>query len=117
LTFDVAGHVTANKSHAYTLPYGFKTISSSNVTTDTAWEDGTNNDIVAETPTDTLSFVGGNKWIRFSSSANNDSLTIAHETHTITTTAATATDLNTNSTTTIDIPDWTYDVAGHITAK
>ena len=117
LTFDTAGHVTANKAHTYNLPFVFKVISSENVTTATAWTDGTNNDIIADTPVDTLTFKGGNKWIRLASDATNDALTIAHETHTITTTDSEATNLNTNSTATINIPDWTYDVAGHITAK
>jgi hypothetical protein len=64
-----------------------------------------------------LTIANGNKWIRISTNVNDDKLTIAHQVNAITTTAVTATNLNTNSTTTIDIPDWTYDAAGHITAK
>nr|DAF37606.1 MAG TPA: hypothetical protein [Caudoviricetes sp.] len=28
--FDAAGHITANKAHTYVLPYGYKTIKTSN---------------------------------------------------------------------------------------
>lgn len=118
LSFDDAGHVTANKQHSYTLPYGFKTIVGDTSSTAISWTDSTPNaNVVAETPTDTLTIANGNKWIRINTNANDDKLTIAHQVNTITTTAVTATNLNTNSTTTIDIPDWTYDEAGHITAK
>lgn len=119
LTFDTAGHVVSNKNHSYTLPYTFKTIELENVTTDTAWSQSgeSTTSIVADGITDTFKFKGGNKWIRFTSHVNSDELLIAHETHEIDIAAATETNLNSDSTGTLIIPDWSYDVAGHITAK
>ncbi|MBP3801480.1 MAG: hypothetical protein J6I85_05630 [Clostridia bacterium] len=46
LVFDLAGHVTENKPHVFTLPYSYKTIGVSN-TTNTTTISGTDGNVVA----------------------------------------------------------------------
>lgn len=114
---DDMGHVVAKNIETVTLPYGFKTISigaGSNAVTNLAHAAA---DLVAENTQDTLTINPGNKWMKLAGTANNDSFSIGHLVQTIDTADSTATNLNNNSTDIINIPDFAYDEAGHLTAK
>ena len=116
---DNMGHVVGKNTETVTLPYGFKTITTgaaSNAITDGAGNTAAVN-LVAENTKDTLTISPSNKWIRIAGTANSDSFTIGHQVNSIDEVASTATDLNDNSTDVINIPDFTYDEAGHLTAK
>ena len=52
ITQDNAGHLTANKNHTYTLPYGFKTIKSDN-----------EGSYIAVSTQDTISIIASDKWL------------------------------------------------------
>ena len=113
---DAMGHVVGKNTNTVTLPYGFKTIKVTNdstTVTDAAsavLEAGQ----IADNTQDTLTFAASNKWIKLDNNTE-DTIKIGHEVHTITTTAKTATNLNTNSTNTITIQDLVFDEAGHVT--
>ena len=137
LQFDIAGHVTHNQPHTYTLPYGYKTMVTSGLndnaqedlyTSITSGEDGaadtstataTHSYSEADNAQDTISIEPHNKWIQ--TKLSNDKLEIAHEIHAIDTVSAGTsnqnTEANANNENNINIPDWSYDKAGHITAK
>ena len=80
LVFDEAGHVTSNKTHQYTLPHNFKTITIGAATTATG--DGSTNtthvNLVADSHIDTLTINPGNRWIALEGQEGSDILTIAH---------------------------------------
>lgn len=123
ITHDDAGHITAWKSHQYTLPYNFKTIthSNSNAVTDLDLTSYTpaNNDIVADTVVDTFNFVSQNKWIRFKADTSTDTLTISHLVNNFapTTTSGSLSNNTSSTTTTFDVVDsFSKDEAGHLTA-
>ncbi len=123
--YDNAGHVTHNQEHTYTLPYGYKTIktngeakdNNANIVEDMA----TNSESTSANNTqDTLNINVGNKWLH--SKVENNTITFAHEVNDINTSpVADNTNLNTKVNNVIqddiNIPDWTYDNAGHIIAK
>ncbi len=132
LVFDKAGHLTENHSHTYTLPYGFKTIKIGKQAEndDVSNLNGHTSDtsVIADNTQDILTILPANRWVCLhgtnDDSTNGDVIKVGHQVNTITTTANDAVDLNTNTTygsmtngNTIKIPDWTYDAAGHITAK
>ena len=92
--------------------------------------------IRADKTKDTLRFAGGNKWIRFQTSPTSDSsaadtnsgtktgkdtmntLTVAHETHNVTTSTSNATLISETSSaneTTFTTKEYTFDKAGHVT--
>lgn len=119
MLFDTAGHITHNQAHTYTLPYGFKTITTNgrgSSTSENATGTPTTTNVVADNTQDTLAINSGNKWIRLDTSANNDSITISHDIHTPTLTAKAASNINGNGDT-ITIQDITFDEAGHMTAN
>lgn len=112
---DAMGHVVGNNSHKVTLPYGFKFITTNGSVEDTVRTQltpaaGTS---VAESTQDEFIFNTGNKWIRTAMNSAGDTMTIAHETHSLTTDAKNDTDLNDVGTFTVQ--DTQYDEAGHIT--
>ena len=119
MQFDTAGHITHNQPHTYVLPYGFKTITTNGRGTSTS-ENATGTpataNIVADNTQDSLAINSGNKWIRLDTNANNDSITISHDIHNLTTTAKAASDINGNGDT-ITIQDILFDEAGHMTAN
>lgn len=94
--------------------YAFKTITgaNSNVTTNVT---ASPESITAGSNTDTLIVRGGNTWIHIAADSTDQSVTIGHAVGTISTTTSTGS-VGTG-TSTIDIPTYTYDNAGHITAK
>lgn len=114
LVFDLAGHVTENKPHVFTLPYSYKTIGVSN-TTNTTTISGTDGNVVAQDILETLAFEAQNKWIKLVADNTNTLVGIAHEIHTITNTAKTDTDLETVSDFTVQ--DLEFDAAGHVIAN
>jgi hypothetical protein len=132
-TYDNAGHITSKREHTYTLPYGYKTITTNgrrnfeDINTE-AFDSNKNaaekrSKIVADTTQDSLALNSGNKWIRIDTDANNDEVVFSHDVHEIThdITEEATDDLNNNKNNTIqnkiNIPDWTFDNAGHITHK
>ena len=125
MSFDAAGHITANKAHTYVLPYSFRKITSkstSEVTTDAASNGDT---ISADNTQDTLIIAPSNKWIK--TSVANKTLSLGHTVDPITTTAKTKINLNDkindtsgNATViqnTFTVNDITNDAAGHIIAN
>ena len=121
---DATGHVVGHNNETLTLPFTFKILKSQNSSDDeNLWSQtagathstGENtDDIVADNTKDNVTFAGGNKWIRFMSNASTDTLTIAHETHNIDTTALT-TDFNAASASmTFTVQDLVFDLAGHV---
>lgn len=117
ITLDAAGHVTKNKAHTYTLPYGYKNITPGASSSAVAEITSNTTSIIADSTQDTLTVAPGNKWVRIAGDNTNDTLTIAHEVHTIDTVAVTnATNLD-SGTGTIIIPDLVFDAAGHVTSN
>lgn len=137
LQFDIAGHVTHNQPHTYTLPYGYKTVVTGglneneqkdlytsivlgkNGAADTSTATATHSYSEADNTQDTMNIEPYNKWIQ--TKLSDDKLEIAHEIHAIDTVSAGTSNQNeetdANNENNINIPDWTYDKAGHITAK
>ena len=114
---DEMGHVVGNDTLTITLPYGFKTIKNNGVGAETTNMSTSTTDIVAENTQDILTINSHDKWIRLASNAENDTLTIAHEIHSITTTALTKNFNDTNSGDTFTATDIGNDIAGHITSN
>lgn len=137
MSFDAAGHITANKAHTYILPYGYQIIKTGN---DTIANPIANPDVVvdgqiASNTQDTITIKGGNHWIKIGN--NNKVINICHDASDKTTKNQTIT-TGANSTTTkkqiknteggieeitentpkfgetFDVPQIFYDKAGHI---
>lgn len=127
---DLAGHVTKNKQHSYTLPYSYKYLttngSSSSDKTDLSSTNTDDNSTILPTTTftkakkgsDTLAFNTANKWIQTKISEGNDGqnsiIEIAHAKqtpeHVIPTDKSTFNDKN--NTFTVTNVEW--DEAAHI---
>lgn len=140
---DSMGHIVGKNIETVTLPYGYKHfktdgLSSKDVVNDlystvnyTSTEDvKTTNDIanssVAHNTQDVLTINPHNKWIQTkieNTDNDGDILTIAHEIHSIDERYDSNTNLNNlsidneNGEGNLTIYDWSYDKAGHITAK
>lgn len=120
---DAAGHVVGHNIETVTLPFGFKTITTNGVNEENVSNpEITNNvNIIADNTQDSIAINSANKWIRIANNSNADSMTIGHEVHSIVTESKSETNLNTelnaNNESNINIPDWDYDEAGHITHK
>ena len=75
---DNAGHLTMNKRHTYTLPYGYKSFDTEH--SDSTTSIGQNSDTTtADNTQDKLTLSMGNKWLE--SRVDNDKITVAHEVH------------------------------------
>ena len=119
---DAAGHIIANQNHTYILPYGYKTFKTNGRNMD---ENTKNSDSVGITETtadntqDIINIDSGNYWIR--ADITNDNIKLSHSVRDIDIISNASTDLNTETNTVnkdnINIPDWTYDAAGHIRSK
>lgn len=95
---DEAGHITANKLHTYTLPYGFKTIT------------GNNGSLVADNTQDIAAF-SGDTWIQTTASSNGVAFThIGPAEVTARQDVANLTPLFGQS---FSIEDWRFDEKGH----
>lgn len=127
MSFDAAGHITANKAHTYVLPYGFRTVIADN--------DATANKITIPAITatgqsaiktqDTITIKGANHWIKVGD--KDKIISICHNspdtdtTNTKTTTEASVTNVTDGTTLStpdfgqqFNIPQISYDKAGHI---
>lgn len=116
--FDAKGHATAKKVQTVTLPFGFKKLrATAQSEDDTVWSTATQSTditIEADNTQDELTFTTGNKWLRVSTDATNDKLTLAHETHQKTTSATTQSLSDESGITTFNVYNYTFDAAGHI---
>lgn len=120
LTFDAAGHVTANHSHTYTLPYGFKFIKVANSTSVGEPLSGVNsNGQAADSTQDILTLSASNKWIKLDNQTQ-DTIKFGHSIPTFEKGVAnTWYGLQSNWTTSssnamFDVPNFKFDEAGHI---
>lgn len=97
---DAMGHTVGTDTKTVTLPYNFKTFTISNEDTDdagAATTPGSNGSIIADNTQDTFIFKTVDKWLRFVTDSDNDTLTIAHKLHTLTTAQSEARTTNKNS--------------------
>ena len=78
INFDTAGHVVVNKSHEYTLPYGFKFIKTESATNDLSPVLGST---TANNTQDTLT-ISSDKWIKVVAEEienGNNVITVSHQ--------------------------------------
>ena len=121
---DSMGHTVGHNTERVTLPYSFKTIKT-NGRGESISENATGTpvvkDVIADKTKDELALNSGNRWIRIDTNDGSDSLTFSHDIHEFDITSNGTTNLNketgANDEGNINIPDWTYDEAGHITSK
>jgi hypothetical protein len=114
--YDEAGHITEKHDHFYTLPFGYKEITSGSASAAVTDLTSNSNTIVADKTQDTLVVAAGNKWIKTAANADTDTLSIAHEVHDITTTDKDTTALD-SGTGSFIVQDLLFDEAGHATAN
>lgn len=134
------GHIVGRNTETVTLPYGYKHIKTAGQSTEAASDlfttaySNTDTSGASETKTpvassgsnnsanntqDILSINPGNKWIQLKADDNTNSLTIAHEVHTVNR-LTDSTDLNnkadsySNSKDKITVQDIEFDNAGHV---
>lgn len=124
---DKAGHVVGKNTETVTLPYGYKTITTNglakteegNEITDKDLNSSTGGTSSANNTQDILAINTVNKWIQ--TEVTNDKIEFAHEIHEIEEEPIEEDNLNkeenANKEHNLNIPDWSYDNAGHITAK
>lgn len=80
MSFDAAGHIISDKAHTYVLPYGFKTIKTNGRAASNDDEEiDKQNNIVADNTQDDLTINSGNEWIKITTDANSDIITISHD--------------------------------------
>lgn len=116
---DSMGHIVGRNTETITLPYGYKYIETNNsnlVNTASVSADGTTQ--MADNTQDTIKFNASNKWIKLDSS-EEDIIKFGHIVEDIEIENNNDTDLNDEETKSdkINIPDWSYDEAGHIRSK
>lgn len=137
MSFDAAGHITANKAHTYVLPYGYKTIKTSNDDSSTIQIPNplVTKDQIASNTQDTITIKGADSWIKVGS--DDKTLSIYHNSPSGSNVTPTT---GANSTTTkkqiedtkggieeiventpkfggtFDVPQISYDKAGHISS-
>jgi hypothetical protein len=89
---DNKGHVVGKNTETVTMPFGFKTITASNVNEAIATQadPAANKDIVADNTQDVFNLIAGNKWIQMVTNDASDTLTISHRALTDATTASTS---------------------------
>ena len=115
ISHDGAGHITANKDHTYTLPYGYKIIIPGEISEKLVEIESNTEPIIADNTQDSLTIAPGNKWIRIAGDEDNDTLTIAHEVHDISETEIPNSDLDGVGEFTVQ--DLQFDKAGHVIAN
>ena len=133
---DNCGHIVGKNTKTITLPYGYKTLSSnqisagetdfyttitpSSITNGQYTESSSTKASPKETNTsattikDTIKLDAGNKWIQ--TKVTNQSISLAHEIHNIEGQPK-DTNLNVGKVNTITVQDLAFDAAGHITAS
>lgn len=128
LTYDEAGHITGVTTTTYTLPYNWKSITTSNNANGTSAITTSDATISAATNVDTLTIAAGNKWVQLAAATNASSktVTIGHALSTLTSGAhasgnswaISAQSPNFGASFNLFIPTFTFttDAAGHVTA-
>ena len=119
ISHDEAGHLRSRKDHIYTLPYGFKFITTNGTVGDTATDITSNTNVaIALNTQDTFSIDVGNTWIKSAIDVANRKITLYHYVkNDIDTTASSATDFNSISTGIFSLNDISFDEAGHMIAN
>lgn len=119
ITFDAAGHMTANQNHEYTLPYGFKFITTNGRNSNNNTEDiATQGQIEADSTQDTLGINSGNEWIRITTDSNSDTLTISHDAKKTTSVTANGVSLSSESAAqSFSITLYDFDEKNHFSKK
>ena len=116
---DTKGHIIGKEITTVKLPYGFKKITTNGLGNNTSANSETSlsaGNIIADKTQDTFALNSDNKWIRIKADSANDTITFAHDIHSIDKTDATTTDLNQGTNTdSLTIHDIACDEAGHIT--
>ena len=114
LTFDNAGHVTANQTHTYKLPDNFKYVDVGAASINTSAGTSTAGVIEANDQIATLNIKPENKWITLTANTSTDTVSIGHGAAG----GAETTTYNQNDTpafgATFGVPTITYDGMGHI---
>ena len=127
---DSMGHVVGRNTETITLPYGFKYITTNGLAKDNG-DDIIYKDldipsveiIEANNTQDTFNINTVNKWLQISVIDSNNTIEFAHEIHPIISTKIIEDTDNLNNKKNniiqnqINIPDWNFDNAGHITHK
>lgn len=117
ISYDEAGHITGVDYHSYKMPYGYKTITTTN-STSTNSITASIGDCVAGNQIDTFTLSTGNKWLIIATNTANNSVTIGH--NKITSSYVGSYGDNAAQTpnygSTFKVPALTIDEAGHITA-
>ena len=126
IVYDEAGHITENRPHTYTLPFGYKYFKASNNDSGVAAPSSNVNTIITAANTyDTLNLAMSNKWLKWNT-ANGDSntsdvLTLGHTLSGVTkgnyglSESLDVTKLDTDNT--FEVPYYHVDEAGHITSS
>ena len=79
LSYDEAGHITAKDTKTFTLPYNYKTIALTNAESTAVSELTANTtSVVADTQVATITYVAGNKWLKFAGDNSTKTITFAH---------------------------------------
>lgn len=116
--YDAAGHIIGKHDHKYTLPFGFKTITTNGRATEVS-ENATStpvtSNVVADATQDSLAINSGNKWIRIDTDTANDTISIRHDVHETTFTSNTTDWTTTEANTIIPTVTYEFDEAGHYT--
>lgn len=119
--YDIAGHVVENKKHKYTLPYGFKYITTNGVDSSINELTVNNQRIQANNTQDNYTINSANKWIRLANNDTNNTTLIGHAQTSIVNQAnkdyglvkdISINDLDTDNK--FEVPVFKFDEAGHI---
>ena len=113
--YDNAGHITAKKEHTYTLPFGFKTIEATNSDSTNAPVNNVATNIVADATQDTLNIVASNKWVKLDTNTE-DTVKLGHLLSAQTPITVGNETSSPKFGESFNIPRFTTDAAGHITA-
>ena len=118
ITHDEAGHIRSRQTHTYTLPFGYKFITTNGSVGDTATDIISNTNIAKAINTqDSFSIDVGNTWLKTAVDTENRKITLYHYVkNDIDYTASTATDFNNISSGEFTLKDISHDEAGHIIA-
>ena len=113
-TVDQAGHITAASTQTVTIPENFTKITIAAGDSGSAQLTANTASVEADTLTDELVFKAANQWLHLAADATNDTISFAHEVHTVTETTP-AIDLNGVGTFASD--EVTWDGAGHLSTR
>ena len=119
LSYDNAGHITAEEETKYILPKNYQTLVISNTNANvTTLPEAVGESLVADSAIATATIDNGNRWIRLVADKNSRKVSIAHYGADITnTTSVGNADITFAFGGSINIPYFSYDNAGHIAAS